>query len=188
MSEYPWDIENMMLAQHDQPCDCAICDEIHFNRETRRNRRKGFDPVKERDAAYHLGYRDAEELVLRANKAWCDATGSSYPAHAEAIIAGLRAVIDAERKNVAYAQKKWAEAESSLDVQKAKCNIYNCMDRKDLKLRIEQLENMHKEIVKECISIIKDHIKEGDAEATLCGYVFASSVICVIKRKFGLEI
>ena len=38
MSEYPWDIENMMLAQHDQPCDCAICDEIHMNRAIRKNR------------------------------------------------------------------------------------------------------------------------------------------------------
>jgi hypothetical protein len=38
MSEYPWDFENMMLAQHDQPCDCAICDEIHRAREARKSR------------------------------------------------------------------------------------------------------------------------------------------------------
>ena len=38
MSEYPWDIENMMLAQHNQPCDCAICDEIHRTREIRKGR------------------------------------------------------------------------------------------------------------------------------------------------------
>lgn len=38
MSEYPWDIENMMLAQHDQPCDCAICDDIHRAREARKSR------------------------------------------------------------------------------------------------------------------------------------------------------
>lgn len=153
MSEYPWDIENLMLAQHDQPCDCAICDEIHFNRETRRQKRRTAT--------------DPDCLVRNANAAWERATGANYPAHAEAIIKGL--------------QEKLKE-------QSAKCNIYNCMDRKDLKLRIEQLENMHKEIVKECISIIKDYDKEGDAEATLCGYVFASSVICAIKRKFGLEI
>jgi predicted RNase H-like nuclease (RuvC/YqgF family) len=177
MSEYPWDIENMMLAQHDQPCDCAICDQIHFNRETRRRKRKEPAPpsplygkinelkcvisdlkreVKEKDAEII----DCEDRILRCNQAWESATGASYPAHAAAKIAAMR----------------------------DKCNIYKCMDRKDLKLRIEQLENMHKEIVKECINIIKDHDKEGDAEATLCGYVFASSVICAIKRKFGIEI
>ena len=40
MSEYPWDFENMVLEQHDQPCDCAICDEIHFQRLMRRKRRE----------------------------------------------------------------------------------------------------------------------------------------------------
>ena len=40
MSEYPWDFENNILAAHDQPCDCAICDEIHFQREMRKKRRK----------------------------------------------------------------------------------------------------------------------------------------------------
>ena len=40
MSEYPWDIENMMLEQHDQPCDCAICDEIQMNRAIRGSRMK----------------------------------------------------------------------------------------------------------------------------------------------------
>ncbi|MDD2898971.1 MAG: hypothetical protein PHI31_09690 [Desulfuromonadaceae bacterium] len=174
MSEYPWDIENMMLAQHEQPCDCAICDEIHFNRETRRQKRRTAT--------------DPDCLVKSVNAAWERATGANYPAHAEAIINGLRAVIVAESKNVAYAQSKWADAESRLESQRDKCNIYNCMDRKDLKMRIEQLENMHKEIVKECINIIKDYDKEGDAEATLCGYVFAPSVVCAIKRKFGLEI
>ena len=101
MSEYPWDIENMMLAQHDQPCDCAICDEIHFNRETRRQKRRTAT--------------DPDCLVRNANAAWERATGANYPAHAEAIIKGL--------------QEKLKE-------QSAKCNIYNCMDRKDLKLRI----------------------------------------------------
>lgn len=38
MSEYPWDIEGMMLAQHNQPCDCAICDEIHRARAVRKSR------------------------------------------------------------------------------------------------------------------------------------------------------
>ena len=39
MSEYPWDFENNILAAHDQPCDCAICDEIHFQRLMRKKRR-----------------------------------------------------------------------------------------------------------------------------------------------------
>ena len=40
MSEYPWDIENMMLSQHDQPCDCLICDQIHMARAMRRKYRE----------------------------------------------------------------------------------------------------------------------------------------------------
>lgn len=40
MSEYPWDFENMVLRQHDQPCDCALCDEVHFQREMRKKRMK----------------------------------------------------------------------------------------------------------------------------------------------------
>jgi SMC interacting uncharacterized protein involved in chromosome segregation len=40
VSSFPWDYENDILADHKQPCDCAICDEIHFQRLMRKKRRK----------------------------------------------------------------------------------------------------------------------------------------------------
>lgn len=59
MSEYPWDIENMMLAQHEQPCDCAICDDIHMARLMRRKRREAV----ERDCPYKKALEQQMELV-----------------------------------------------------------------------------------------------------------------------------
>lgn len=68
MSEYPWGIENMMLAQHDQPCDCAICDEIHFNRESRRKERKSISVLQEALAktqvALHVSESQRTELWI----------------------------------------------------------------------------------------------------------------------------
>lgn len=140
MSEYPWDMENMILAQHEQPCDCAVCDEIHFDRETRRNNRKRNSSI---------------------NEVWMQCTGANYPAHAEAIISGLRRKLEASEKALTQCLSDIEGYKMRIDnlmenfnsdqetihyfmqeiaAQKAKCNIYNCMDRKDLKLRIQQLE------------------------------------------------
>jgi len=95
MSEYPWDIENTMLAQHEQPCDCAICDEIHFNRETRRQKRRTAT--------------DPDCLVKSVNAAWERATGANYPAHAEAIIKNLRLELESWKEAAALNKQKWDE-------------------------------------------------------------------------------
>lgn len=108
MSEYPWDIENMILEQHNQPCDCAICDDIHMARAMRRKRR---------EAAVNC---DKQHSCAQVECPYCE--------------------IDRLREVNAKLCTKTSELNAKLEDQKAKCNIYNCMDRKDLKLHIEMLQ------------------------------------------------
>lgn len=44
-----------------------------------------------------------------------------------------------------------------------------------------------KRVAKECIDIIKGADTEKDAEAYLCGYVFAGNVIQRIRARYGVE-
>lgn len=61
MSEYPWDFENMVLGEHDQPCDCALCDEIHFNRAIRKKRMKEM-----------INYCDKKHSPMNIGCAYCE--------------------------------------------------------------------------------------------------------------------
>lgn len=107
-----------MLSQHNQPCDCAICDQIHFNRETRRKKRNEPAPpspmygeidklkannkalaaeneeLKELNTKYLAEIRalheKLEEQVMSCNEAWMQATGGNYPSHTAKIIEALR--------------------------------------------------------------------------------------------------
>lgn len=122
MSEYPWDIENMMLGQHDQPCDCAICDEIYFNRETRRQRRKG---QLEEVEKLKISLKVAEQ---QRDDRWIEV--------------GLMS--EQRRNDLLYAENEKLKAK--IQEQNEKCNIYKCMERKDLKLHIENLQKKVKEL------------------------------------------
>lgn len=176
MSEYPWDLENRMLHQHEQPCDCAICDEIHFQRESRRQRRKGqLDPQKRIDqlqndlhsiqlhaneleeinkgfASQIKELKDENEQLIQTGINFHEAWSELYDAITKIesvadedwengrqiaeIARGtlgkhqtqhhkckrcnqLETTLEAGRKNVAYAQHKWAEAEERVEKWKA---------------------------------------------------------------------
>ena len=116
MSEYPWDMENMVLAQHDQPCDCAICDEIWYNREVRRNRKKNvLDEVTRLKTALDVAERQRDDAWIKS---------------------GL--LSEQRRNDLLYTENEKLKAK--IQEQNAKCNIYKCMERKDLKLHIENLQ------------------------------------------------
>lgn len=119
MSEYPWDMENMVLAQHEQPCDCAICDEIHFNRESRRLRRKSNRESLDEIQKLTIALKVAEQ---QRDDRWIEV--------------GLMS--EQRRNDLLYAENETLKAK--IQEQNAKCNIYKCMERKDLKLHIENLQ------------------------------------------------
>lgn len=125
MSEYPWDMENIILAQHEQPCDCAICDEIHFNRESRRLRRKNnresLDEIQKLTIALKLSEQQRDDWWIKT---------------------GLMS--ERRRNDLLYAENEKLKAK--IQEQDAKCNIYKCMERKDLKLHIENLQKKVKEL------------------------------------------
>lgn len=104
-----------------------------------------FDPIKERDAAYDLGYKDAQrehmtpdplpegyyghhngcdcavcedihmsELAKQQVDAAWNKLLDDYKS-ATVRINELEAVLEAERKNVAYAQQKWSETEERVE-------------------------------------------------------------------------
>ena len=137
MNEYPWYIENMMLSQHDQPCDCVICDQIHMAREMRRKYRRPVTncdklhscaqvdcPYCEIDRLRELNTKlltekcelkaDLEKQVRNCNEAWSEATGGNYPAHAEKIIEALRSSVqfwkDETRRSVESGDLAYAKA------------------------------------------------------------------------------
>ena len=136
MSEYPWDIENMMLGQHDQPCDCAICDEIWYNREVRRNRRKNtLDEVTRLKIALDVAERQRDAK-------WVETGLQSEMRRNDLLNADIKRL----QQDLCMWQEMYKEIEVKLNAQQQKCNIYKCMERKDLKLHIENLQKKVKEL------------------------------------------
>lgn len=136
MSEYPWDMENMVLAQHEQPCDCAICDEIYYNREVRRNRKKSvLDEVTRLKAALDVAERQRDDK-------WIESGLLSEMRRNDLLNADIKRL----QQDLCMWQEMYNEIDSRLKVQQEKCNIYKCMERKDLKLHIENLQKKVKEL------------------------------------------
>lgn len=74
---------------HEDGCDCAVCEEMHFTELAK----------QQVDAAWNKLLDDYKSATMRIEE--------------------LEAVLEAERKNVVYAQQKWAETEER--VKKWKC-------------------------------------------------------------------
>lgn len=74
---------------HEDGCDCAVCEEMHFAELAK----------QQVDAAWNKLLDDYKSATMRIEE--------------------LEAVLEAERKNVVYAQQKWAETEER--VEKWKC-------------------------------------------------------------------
>jgi hypothetical protein len=135
------------LARRDIPCSCIPCkhyesslDEVpcKYCRDHAKFEERGFDPVKERDAAYDLGYKDAQQEHMKAqgyygheNGCDCAVCEDMHNRDLQRKIVDaewnkllddnkrLTVLLDAERKNVVYAQQKWAEAEERVEKWKA---------------------------------------------------------------------
>lgn len=139
MSEYPWDMEEMFLAQHKQPCDCAICDDIHFNRESRRLLRKAkLDDIQRLTIALKVVEQQRDDKWIEV---------------------GLMS--ERKRNDLLFAENE--RLKEKIKAQDAKCNIYKCMERKDLKLHIEQLQKKVSELQRQL-----DRIACGYWDETHC--------------------
>jgi len=125
------------------PCSCIPCKHYEVSldhgpcvscRDHAKFEEKDFDPVKERDAAYDLGYKDAQKVQgYYGHENGCDCAVCEDMAQRELsrkIVDAewnkllddnkrLTVLLEAEQKNVAYAQQKWAEAEERAEKWKA---------------------------------------------------------------------
>lgn len=134
-------LEDAFMKQ--PPCSCVPCkhyesslDEVpcKYCRDHAKFEEKDFDPVKERDAAYDLGYKDAQKTqgyYGHHNGCDCAVCEDMHNTELRRKIADaewnkllddikrLTVLLEAEQKNVVYAQQKWAEAEERVEKWKA---------------------------------------------------------------------
>lgn len=128
-----------LLKSRNVPCSCIPCKHYEVSldhgpcvscRDHAKFEEKDFDPVKERDAAYDLGYKDAQKAQgYYGHENGCDCAVCEDIHNRELRrkivdaewnkllddIKRLTVLLEAEQKNVVYAQQKWAEAEERVE-------------------------------------------------------------------------
>lgn len=186
-------------------CSCVPCKHYEVSldhgpcvscRDHAKFEEKDFDPVKERDAAYDLGFKDAQGYYGHHNGCDCAVCEDMHNTALRRKIVDaewnklmddnkrLTSLLDAEQKNVVYAQQKWAEAEERVEKWKA---FYDSAVEGCAK-QVEELTDRMGRDVQFWKDETRRAIEAGDSSYVKAMKLYGSTVELVEKYRAALHI